>query len=201
MGRMDIQPYIGRARALRACAASYARYHQYVSHDIWHIGKPGEAIPEGFLAKQLRVGILLFKGMFEESLLLRASALTFTTLLFLVPFLVFMFSFIQTFNLGDHIYGQVSDWIDGHITRALEVVQVVKGGDEGDEPAPADLYESPEPSSPRGIGERSGHRANRRCRHCRGGQGRRGRRGGGDSIPTEDDQQLVNDILKTMFPR
>ncbi|MBX3176488.1 MAG: YihY family inner membrane protein [Candidatus Hydrogenedentes bacterium] len=199
---MDIQPYIERARA--ACErarASYARCHQYVSHDIWHIGKPGEAIPEGFLVKQLRVGILLFKGMFEESLLLRASALTFTTLLFLVPFLVFMFSFIQTFNLGDHIYGQVSDWIDGHITKAMEVVQVVKGGEEDGEPAPADLYESPEPVIPRAEseGDPATAQAANAAIAVEGGDAVDAPEGG-DSIPTEDDQQLVNDILKTMFP-
>ena len=108
---MDISSYIRRARA------AFERGKQFLQHDIWYIGKPGETVPSGFVIKQLRVGILLVKGLMEEMLLLRASALAFTTLLFIVPFLVFMFSFITTFNLGDHIYGKISGWLDQRIEQ------------------------------------------------------------------------------------
>lgn len=131
---MDLKSYIARA------SASLERGEQFLRHDIWYIGKPGEAIPSGFIIRQIRVGILLFRGIVEETLLLRASALTFTTLLFLVPFLVFMFSFIQTFHLGDHIYGQISHWVNDRINQ---VVHLVRTSDEGSavsdaNPAPAE---------------------------------------------------------------
>ena len=58
-------------------------------------------------------------GLIEETLLLRASALTFATLLFLVPFFAMMFYLIQTFNLGDHIY----DKIDERLTHAVESIR------------------------------------------------------------------------------
>lgn len=185
---MDLKPYIQRARE------AYERSAEFLAQDIWDIGKPGEAIPSGFLIKQLRVGILLFRGLFEEALFLRASALTFTTLLFLVPFLVFMFSFIQTFSLGDQVYGRVSDWIDVHITQ---VVQVVKGADEeksddtleGDgtvEAGPEDVVEPPAEaagleSQPAILLQPEGTTA-------------------APSDTEEDNKKLANDILRTMFP-
>ncbi len=117
---MNIKSYIARA------SAALERGERFLRHDIWYIGKPGESIPRGFITRQVRVAILLFRGIVEETLLLRASALTFTTLLFLVPFLVFMFSFIQTFHLGDHIYVQISNWVDHRIDQVVDVVRTSK---------------------------------------------------------------------------
>ncbi|MBL7648550.1 MAG: YihY/virulence factor BrkB family protein [Candidatus Hydrogenedentes bacterium] len=134
---MNVRNYIARA------SAALERGERFLRHDIWYIGKPGEAVPSGFVIRQVRVGILLFRGIVEETLLLRASALSFTTLLFLVPFLVFMFSFIQTFNLGDHIYGQISDWVNHRIEQVVHVVRSSIGGEEtprddvGEEVVPA----------------------------------------------------------------
>ncbi len=132
---MDIKTYIRKTRE------ALERGNQFLRHDIWYIGKPGETIPAGFLIKQLRVGILLVKGMMEETLLLRASALTFTTLLFIVPFLVFMFSFIQTFHLGDQVYVKISGWLD---QRIEQVVDVVKGSHEVAEVKEATAGDTPE---------------------------------------------------------
>ncbi len=136
---MDIKGYIQRSKA------ALERGQQFLRHDIWHIGKPGETIPAGFFIKQLRVGILLVRGLMEETLLLRASALTFTTLLFIVPFLVFMFSFIQTFHLGDHIYDKISGWVDQRIDQ---VVVVVKGSQEPKEEGSPDAAPADDPVSP-----------------------------------------------------
>ena len=92
------------------------RGHRFVTRDIWRIGKPGEKIPSGFITKNIRVAILLARVVTEETILVRASALTFATILFIVPFLVFMFSFIQTFSLGDEVYASISR----RITQQLE---------------------------------------------------------------------------------
>ena len=89
-----------------------SRGRRFVNHDIWRIGLPGEQIPSGFIIKQVRVAILLVKSIAEETLLLRAAALSFATLLFIVPFLVFMFSIIQTFHLGDSVYSLLSEKLD-----------------------------------------------------------------------------------------
>ncbi len=102
--------------------ASFKRGHQFITHDIWRIGLPGEVVPNGLIIKQIRAIILLARGLVEETLLLRASALTFATLLFLVPFLAMMFFFIQTFNLGDQVYDRMDD-------QLLKAVTALRPGD------------------------------------------------------------------------
>lgn len=192
---MKIKHHIQRAQE------AYQRAHQFLTHDIWYIGKPGEQIPSGFVIKQLRVGILLFKGMFEETLLLRASALTFTTLLFIVPFLVFMFSFIQTFHLGDHIYGQVSDWLDDRITQ---VVQVVKGpgGDDGPQDAGTVALETGLATAPEAVSEGAVPPAMDAAPQTPVPVGEALEESGipVDSAATEDDKKFIQDMLRAAFP-
>ncbi|MBI1317617.1 MAG: hypothetical protein GC168_01540 [Candidatus Hydrogenedens sp.] len=105
---------------------SIRRGHQFVTEDIWKVGQPGEKIPGGFFIKNIRVGILLMRGITEETLLLRASALTFATMLFIVPFLVFMFAFIQTFRLGDTVYLQLSQQLNERFEQAIELLDFDK---------------------------------------------------------------------------
>ena len=79
------------------------RGRRFVTHDVWHIGAPGEEVPNGLIIKHIRVAILLAKGLVRDDLLLRAAALTFATILSIVPFLVIMFYIIQTFGVGEFI--------------------------------------------------------------------------------------------------
>lgn len=79
------------------------RGRRFVAHDVWHIGMPGEEIPHGFIIKHVRVAILLAKGLVRDDLLVRAAALTFATMLSIVPFLAIMFFVIQTFGIGEFI--------------------------------------------------------------------------------------------------
>lgn len=103
--------------------AALERGRRFVTRDVWRIGMPGEQIPNGFIIKNVRVVILLVRGVTDETLLLRASALTFATILFLVPFLAFMFFFIQAFDLGDQIYSQMSETLDRKISQFAEIVR------------------------------------------------------------------------------
>lgn len=111
--KISIREHIASLRA------AIERGNRFITHDIWRIGAPGEEVPAGIIIKQIRAAILLVQGLIEETLLLRASALTFATLLFLVPFFAMMFYLIQTFNLGDHIY----DKIDERLTHAVESIR------------------------------------------------------------------------------
>lgn len=125
--------------------ASFKRGRQFITHDIWRIGLPGEVVPNGLIIKQIRAIILLARGLVEETLLLRASALTFATLLFLVPFLAMMFFFIQTFNLGDQVYDRMDDQLLKAVT-ALRPAEKEEGegGNEGELTSP--------PSQEGGVG-------------------------------------------------
>ncbi|MCH7959875.1 MAG: YihY/virulence factor BrkB family protein [Candidatus Hydrogenedentes bacterium] len=106
------------------------RGRQFVVHDVWRIGLPGEDIPGGLIIKQIRVVILLITNLAEGSLLLRASALTFATLLSIVPFLAVMFYVIQTFNLGEGVYEVMRVRLERAVEQASEIIPGV--GDHAD---------------------------------------------------------------------
>ena len=102
------------------------RGRRFAAHDVWRIGRPGEEVPHGFIIQQVRAVILLARSVGEETLVVRAAALSFATLIFLVPFMAFMFYFIQTFNLGDKVY----DAADARLTQlvgSLRQLEVVPG--------------------------------------------------------------------------
>lgn len=86
-------------RMLQDAAEALQRGRRFVTHDVWHIGGPGEQASPGIIIKHVRVAILLVKGVLKDDLLLRASALTFATALAIVPFLALMFYIIHTFNV------------------------------------------------------------------------------------------------------
>lgn len=109
---------------LKIIRDSLERGHRFVTHDIWEIGRPGEQLPSGIIIKNIRVAILLLRGITEETLLLRASALTFATMLCIVPFMVFIFAFIQTFDLGDQFYVNLSQKLNAQIESAIEALHI-----------------------------------------------------------------------------
>ncbi|HIJ73864.1 MAG TPA: YihY/virulence factor BrkB family protein, partial [Candidatus Hydrogenedentes bacterium] len=86
---------------------AFERGRRFVAHDVWQIGQPGEEIPHGFVIKQVRVVILLVQGLIKDALLLRAAALTFATILSIIPILVLMFYFVERFDLADRVYQRV----------------------------------------------------------------------------------------------
>jgi membrane protein len=111
---------------------SFKRGRQFIAHDIWRIGLPGEEVPNGLIIKQIRAIILLARGLMEETILLRASALTFATLLFLVPFLALMFFLIQTFNIGDQIYERMDKQMSKAVTALRHMDEGESEGETGD---------------------------------------------------------------------
>ena len=94
---------VNMIRFIQDTVEALKRGRQFIARDIWLIGRPGEQVPHGFIIKNIRVAILLAQGLFRDDLLLRASSLTFATILGIVPFLAIMFFIIQTFNVGGAI--------------------------------------------------------------------------------------------------
>ncbi|MBU1701515.1 MAG: YihY/virulence factor BrkB family protein [Candidatus Eisenbacteria bacterium] len=79
-------------RQIRRFLDSYI-WDQDLSQKSWFIA---------FLYRQLRVGVILIKGCVRGRIALRASAMTFTTLLTLVPLLILTFSIIRALGgFGD----------------------------------------------------------------------------------------------------
>ena len=96
-------------KRLRELVDALERGRRFITHDIWHIGRPGEEIPSGFIIKQLRVAFLLMQGLVKDDLMVRAAALTFVTVLSLVPLLVVLLMVIQTLDLERDISTFISD--------------------------------------------------------------------------------------------
>ncbi len=91
------------------------KWRRFLRYDVWQIGRPGEEAPDGFVIKQIRVAILLVQNFIENKLLLRAAALTFVSLLSIVPVLALMYYAIMRFDLGEGIYDMVTaniEWAD-----------------------------------------------------------------------------------------
>ncbi len=154
--------------------ASLERGKQFVSHDVWHIGAPGEPIPNGFITKHVRAIILVSRGITDETLLLRAAALTFATMLFLVPFLVFLFYFITTFQLGDRMYSTISDNLNTRIESLIEDRNIPFISSPGvSEKIPEDAVGAPEASAPEVDPE---------------------------ALAEAYDERLIDQLMETMFP-
>ena len=96
------------------------RGHQFALYDVWRIGKPGEEIPQGFIIKQIRVIILLATKLLDGTHMLRASALTFATLLSIVPLLAVTFFIVQTFNLGEDVFLKFQEYMETAIVETTE---------------------------------------------------------------------------------
>ena len=85
------------------------RGRRFVTHDVWYIGRPGEEIPHGLIIKQIRVLILLVRNLLQGAFLMRAAALTFTSLLSVVPCVWILFIVVQKLNLGVFAVDFVTD--------------------------------------------------------------------------------------------
>jgi membrane protein len=104
------------------------RWRQFLRYDVWQIGRPDEEAPDGFIIKQIRVAILLVQNFIQDKLLLRAAALTFVSLLSIVPVLALMYYAIMTFDLGEGIYEIVTsnlEWAEDAEAEGSEVEPVV----------------------------------------------------------------------------
>jgi membrane protein len=90
---------------------SLDRGRRFVTHDVWRIGRPGEEIPHSLVIKHIRVVILLVQGMVKDALLLRASALTFTTTLAIVPLLAVMLYVVSILDLESDVFNYLGQYI------------------------------------------------------------------------------------------
>ncbi len=71
----------------------------FLIKDLWEIENVGISTFKSFLYKQIRIIFMVWKGFVEDNCPLHASALTFTTLLSIVPFLAVLFSISKGLGL------------------------------------------------------------------------------------------------------
>ena len=79
------------------------RSRNFFEHDLWEMSAAGRGWWRGFLLNQGQILALVVRGFFADGCMLRASALTFTTLLSLVPLLALMFAVLKGFGVQNEL--------------------------------------------------------------------------------------------------
>jgi membrane protein len=107
----------------------------FLERDVWKI--PLKDLPAGksFIIKQLRIFILAFRGFVEDDLHLRASALTYYTILAIVPVFAMAFGIAKGFGLESFLENQLREVFAGRedvfnyiMEFANSMLQTTQGG-------------------------------------------------------------------------
>lgn len=84
---------------------------EFLQSQVWEQEISGRSWIEGFGIRQLRVGLIVVKGITSGNLALRASAMTYATLLSLVPLLVVAFTVFRAFGGLPNLESKVEVWM------------------------------------------------------------------------------------------
>jgi membrane protein len=111
------------------------RIIQFFRRDIWRIRRKDLPPIKAFLIRQLRIFVLTFRSFAENKCQLRASALTYYTLLSIVPVLAMAFGIAKGFGFEQGLQRVVFERLEGQEEVALKIVDFahallnnVKGG-------------------------------------------------------------------------
>ncbi|GAX60836.1 membrane spanning protein ribonuclease BN-like family [Candidatus Scalindua japonica] len=94
----------------------------YVTTDIWRIRLQDHPRKKIFLITQLRVVILAFRGFYEDKCTLRASALTFYSLLSIVPVVALIFGIAKGFGSDQALENQLLKKFPGQEEVLVQVM-------------------------------------------------------------------------------
>ena len=111
------------------------KFKHFITKEVWSISLHGKSKSYSFLISQVRIIVLAVKGFIENRVSLRASALTFYTLLSIVPIAAMAFGIAKGFGFEnkmeeliiENFKGQeeVMNWI---IKFSYSILEDVKGG-------------------------------------------------------------------------
>ena len=108
---------------------------QFLKVDIWRIRKKELSRSKSFFIKQLRVFILASRGFVEDNCQLRASALTYYSLLSIVPVFAMVFGIAKGFGFEKMLQGVLLKSLEGQeqiVTQVMgfarALLENVKGG-------------------------------------------------------------------------
>jgi len=115
---------------MKAIQLYFDRLMNFLSQGVWNMRLKDLSGPKYFLIRQLRIYLLAVKGFYEDRCQLRASALTFYSLLSVVPILAMAFGVAKGFGLDkllekelkSNLSGQqeVLEWLIDFANRMLE---------------------------------------------------------------------------------
>jgi len=100
----------------------WSKLIRFLNTDIWRIRLAEYPRRKSFLLRQLRVLALAVRGYHEDSCKFRASALTFYSLLSIVPILAMLFGIAKGFGLEKRVEAQILESFKGQEEVAQRVV-------------------------------------------------------------------------------
>lgn len=119
----------------RRMAGTVSKVIHFVTIDIWRIQQRDFSRIRWFLIRQLRILIVAVRGLAEDKIQLRASALTFNTLLSIVPLAAVIFGVAKGFGFEKALEGYLIEKLPMHeavITRVIafarQLLETTKGG-------------------------------------------------------------------------
>lgn len=108
---------------------------EFVTVDIWRISLEELPKTKSFLIRQIRFLMLAIKGFREDKIQMRASALTFYSMLSVVPVFAMIFGIAKGFGFEEKMQAELVKNFQGHqevlnwiINFANEMLKNVKGG-------------------------------------------------------------------------
>ena len=101
---------------------SISKAIHFLTVDIWRIRLRDLSKAKAFLLKQLRVILLAFRGFTEDKCQLHASALTFYSLLSIVPVVAMAFGVAKGFGFETMLQNQLMEKLQGQEEVATQVI-------------------------------------------------------------------------------
>ncbi|HET58696.1 MAG TPA: YihY/virulence factor BrkB family protein [Deltaproteobacteria bacterium] len=115
--------------------STLGRIVNFIRHDIWRIRLTDLPKKKSFFLRELRIFVLSIRGFDEDKCLLRASALTFYSLVSIVPVAAMLFGIAKGFGFEKRLEKQLMEQFHGHeeiitqvITFAESMLANTKGG-------------------------------------------------------------------------
>jgi membrane protein len=99
-----------------------SRITHFIRTEIWRTRLKDHSRPKSFLIKQIRVLALAVRGYQEDSCKFRASALTFYSLLSIVPVVAMMFGVAKGFGLEKKVEAEILQRFKGQEKVVVEIV-------------------------------------------------------------------------------
>jgi len=103
-----------------------ARLIDFITTDIWRIRLRDTPRSKSFFLKQLRIVILAVRGFDEDKCQLRASALTFYSLLSIVPVIAILFGIAKGFGFQEVLEKDLLEKFSAHQAVLVQVMDFAK---------------------------------------------------------------------------
>jgi membrane protein len=100
---------------------------KFLKKDIWNIRQKDLPPPKYFLLKTLKVVVLSIRGVAKDRISLQASALTFFSLLSIVPVLAMAFGIAKGFGFEKGLEKMLLNALEGQEQVALRVMEFARG--------------------------------------------------------------------------